>query len=66
MKTKIKELENRIEVLTDALTSAVSYIEFTTNSRGGGAPDLMDDKYTITTLQKCRDALFPKNESEVR
>lgn len=63
MESKIKELENRIDVLTDALMSAMSYIEFTTSSRGGGgAPDLSDDKYTLTTLEKCRNALFPEDK----
>lgn len=62
MESKIKELENRIDVLTDALMSAMSYIEFTTSSRGGGAPDLSDDKYTLTTLEKCRNALYPEDK----
>lgn len=62
MESKIKELENRIDILSDALMNAMLYIEFTTRSRGGGAPDLSDDKYTLTTLEKCRNALFPEDK----
>lgn len=62
MESKIKELENRIDILSDALMSAMSYIEFMTSSRGGGNPDLRDDKYTLTTLEKCKNVLFPEDE----
>lgn len=62
MKT-IEELQKEVEVLREALMTAVNFIEFSTSSRGGGAPDLKDDPYTIRVLKECEDALFSVNKT---
>lgn len=62
MKT-IEELQKEVEVLREALMTAVNFIEFSTSSRGGGAPDLKDDPYTILVLKECESALYPDSKS---